>query len=309
MRLEIGRLDVGDEAPLETRPQPFLERRNLVRRAVAAEDDLFLRVVERVEGVEELGLRAFLAGEELDVVNEQHVDRPIAFAKVEDAVVAHGVDHLVHEPLGRDVGEFQMPIVLQHVVADGVHQMRLSETHAAVDEQRVVRARGCFGDSAARGMGELIGWPDDEGVEECSGDSGRHRREWWGRDGNLENRGFLITERDIGRISLLVGDEHDLHARTGEFRQCFADDTGVVLGQPILEKAVGNPDREAVGVLRDEARRLKPGIEAVPIHLCFDSGEDLFPEVFINANRSKRLLQSRWSPQAHANRDQLQRCR
>ena len=59
-----------------------------MRRAVAADDDLLLRVVERVERVEELGLRAFLAGEELDVVDEQHVDAAIALAEIEDAVVA-----------------------------------------------------------------------------------------------------------------------------------------------------------------------------------------------------------------------------
>ena len=70
--------------------------------------DLLLRVVERVERVEELGLRAFLAGEELDVVDEQHVDAAVALAEVEDAVVADRVDHLVHEPLGRDVGELQV---------------------------------------------------------------------------------------------------------------------------------------------------------------------------------------------------------
>jgi hypothetical protein len=47
--------------------------------------------------VEELGLRAFLAGEKLDVVDEQHVDGAIALAEVEHAIVADGVDHLVHE--------------------------------------------------------------------------------------------------------------------------------------------------------------------------------------------------------------------
>ena len=59
-----------------------------MRRAIAAQDDLLLRVVERVERVEELGLRAFLARDELDVVDQQHVDAAIAFAEIENAVVA-----------------------------------------------------------------------------------------------------------------------------------------------------------------------------------------------------------------------------
>ena len=87
LRLEIRRLDVGDQAPLEARAQTLFERGNLVRRTIAADDDLLLRVVQRVERVEELVLRAFLAGDELDVVDEQHVDRAIALAELEDAVV------------------------------------------------------------------------------------------------------------------------------------------------------------------------------------------------------------------------------
>ncbi len=85
---EVRRLDVGDQAPFEPRAQALLERGDFVRRPVAAQHDLFLRVVERVERVEELGLRAFLAGHELDVVDQQDVDAAIALAEVQDAVVA-----------------------------------------------------------------------------------------------------------------------------------------------------------------------------------------------------------------------------
>ena len=45
--------------------------------------DLLLRVVQRVERVEELVLRAFLARDELDVVDEQHVDAAVALAEIE----------------------------------------------------------------------------------------------------------------------------------------------------------------------------------------------------------------------------------
>ena len=165
LRLEVGRLDVGDESPLEPRTETLLEPRNFVGRPIAAEDDLLLRVVERVEGVEELVLRAFLAGDELDVVDEQHVDRAIALAELEDAVVADGVDHLVHEPLGRDVGEPQRRRVLHDVLPDGVHQVRLAEADAAVDEERVVGQRRRLGDGAAGRVGELVRRADDEGVE------------------------------------------------------------------------------------------------------------------------------------------------
>ena len=80
-RGEIGRLDVGDEPGLEALAQAVLERLQVVRRAVGGKDDLAAAVVQRVEGVEELLLGLGLALEELDVVEQQHVD--VAKARLE----------------------------------------------------------------------------------------------------------------------------------------------------------------------------------------------------------------------------------
>ena len=88
--------------------------------------------------MEELGLRAFFAGKKLNVVDEQHVDRSIAFAEIDDSIVADRVDHLVHESLGRDVRQLEIAIVLKDVLTDGMHQMRLAQSHSSIDEERVV---------------------------------------------------------------------------------------------------------------------------------------------------------------------------
>src|SRR6266480_5575088 len=48
----IGRLELGSESPFETGNESMLEIRNLGRRAVAREDNLFMAVEEGVEGVE-----------------------------------------------------------------------------------------------------------------------------------------------------------------------------------------------------------------------------------------------------------------
>ena len=58
------------------------KRRNLARRAIARNDDLFLFVMERVERVKKLFLRPLLAGHKLHVVHQKHVDRAILFAKL-----------------------------------------------------------------------------------------------------------------------------------------------------------------------------------------------------------------------------------
>ena len=61
----------------------------LPRRLVGADDDLLVRVVQRVERVEELLLRALGALQELDVVDEQQVDRAVAALEGLHLVVAH----------------------------------------------------------------------------------------------------------------------------------------------------------------------------------------------------------------------------
>ena len=103
----------------------------------------FIDLVQRVEGVEELLLRALLAGEELDVVDEQHVDVAELVAEAGHLVVADGVDHLVGELLTGDVADGGVGLTALHVVADGVHQVGLAHADAAVEEERVVGlARG-----------------------------------------------------------------------------------------------------------------------------------------------------------------------
>src|SRR6185437_14475860 len=71
--LQLRGLDVGHEAPLEAADEALLHLVELLRVLVAGDDDLLAALVERVERVEELLLRLRLAGQEVDVVDEQQV--------------------------------------------------------------------------------------------------------------------------------------------------------------------------------------------------------------------------------------------
>ena len=132
--LEIGRLDIGDQSPLETRMQPLLQRRYLARRAIARDDDLLLIVMQRIEGMEKLFLRALLAGHELtSSISSTSIERYFSRNALR-LVVADRVDQLVHELFGRDIRNTQMPVALFDRVADRMHQMRFAEADAAVDK-------------------------------------------------------------------------------------------------------------------------------------------------------------------------------
>jgi hypothetical protein len=74
-------------------------------------------------------------------------------------------DHVTHESLGVDVRHACVRIARLDGVTHGLHQVRLAETDAAVDEQRVVGTAGIFRDLDRGGLGELVALALDETVE------------------------------------------------------------------------------------------------------------------------------------------------
>ena len=59
-RLQIRRLDVGDEAPLEARTKTILQALDVPGMTVGGKDDGLVGVVQGIEGVEEFFLGPFL---------------------------------------------------------------------------------------------------------------------------------------------------------------------------------------------------------------------------------------------------------
>ena len=162
--LELGRFQGHGEAPAEAGDQPFLDARDLLRVGVAGDDHLLVAFDERVEQVEELFLRAALAAEELDVVDEEQVERPVVALELVERLVLVGAHDVGHVGLGVDVADLRVGLALQDVVADRLDQVGLAQPHASIDEERVVRRR-VLGDLDARGTSELIGLAGHERVE------------------------------------------------------------------------------------------------------------------------------------------------
>ena len=133
--------------------------------AVGGEHDLLVGVVEGVEGVEELLLGLGLALQELDVVDQQHVDVAVAPLEPVLPVVADRVDELVGELLAGHVAHLGAGVEAADVVADRVQQVGLAQPGVAVDEQRVVGLAGRLGDGDGGGVREPVGRADDEGLE------------------------------------------------------------------------------------------------------------------------------------------------
>ena len=116
----------------------MLEVRDFRRRPIARKHDLLMSVEERVESVEEFLLRPFFAAEELDVVDQKQIGLAIPLPKFDQVTVLDRVDELVDEKLAREIHHFGVSLLRQNILPDGLHEMRLAQTDAAVNKKRVV---------------------------------------------------------------------------------------------------------------------------------------------------------------------------
>ncbi|MPM49506.1 hypothetical protein SDC9_96236 [bioreactor metagenome] len=80
--LNIRRLNVRNQTPLKTGAQALFQTGDFLRRTVGTDDDLLIGVVQRVKSVEKLLLHGLLFCDELNVVDQQHIDIAIAFSEL-----------------------------------------------------------------------------------------------------------------------------------------------------------------------------------------------------------------------------------
>ena len=193
--LQLGRLDVGQQPPLEPAAQPVLQRDQPLGGTVAGDDDLLAGVVQGVEGVEELLLRAFLVLQELDVVDQQHVDVAVAAAEAVLLAVPDHVDEVVGELLRADVPDLQAGVQGLRVMPDRVQQVGLAQPGVTVDEQRVVRLGRRLGDRDRGRVREPVARADDERLERVLGV----------QPGAAEPGGRLDPARPSGTALILAG--------------------------------------------------------------------------------------------------------
>src|SRR6185369_16084628 len=102
------------------------------------------------------------AGHELNVIDQEHIDRSILLTKALRLVITNRVNQIVHETLRRDVAEFEMFIARFDSVAAGMHQVRLAKSDTAVEVERVVGSSRRFSYREGRSVRELVTRTDNK---------------------------------------------------------------------------------------------------------------------------------------------------
>ena len=164
-QLLVERADLDDQPAGQAGSDPLVERLEIGRRPVGGDEHLLAAVDQGVERVAELLLDR-LAGQKLQVIDDEDVDRPQLLLERDRGLRLERGDEAVHEALGREVEH--APAAAFRQMRGRLDQMRLAEADRGMDEERIVgnRLAGTgAGDLLGGGMGERVGPADEEGVE------------------------------------------------------------------------------------------------------------------------------------------------
>jgi hypothetical protein len=131
---DIGRLDIRQESPLESAAKAVFEGREIAGMAIGTDHHLLAEVVEAVEGVKELLEDLLFALEELDVIEQENISRPIAVLEVVNPLPPDRVDEVVQETLGCDVTNNQAGVKLEGEMPDCMKEVGLAQAGRPVDE-------------------------------------------------------------------------------------------------------------------------------------------------------------------------------
>ena len=227
-----------------------------------------------------------LAGDELHVVDHQHVDRAEHLLEAVHVLEAQRRDEAVHELLGGEVEDARLGIVLAHLPGDRVHQVGLAEADAAVEEERVEGDGAAFDDAfrhpAGSGVRELVGLADDEIVEGAAAVE-RRGGEIHVRAGNRPRTGIgaRFGKPAEGGAGGVAGTRRDAELEAADRHAVLAEELPdrVAIGalDPGADEAGGRRQLDDAVHAADEHERVDPVLERVLADLAEQSAAHTGP--------------------------------
>ena len=117
----LGRFDGHGQAPGKAGFEALVDSREVLRIGVAGDDQLLVRFDQGVERIEELFLGAVLAGEELNIVDEEQIQGMVIALELVEGFLLIGPDDIRDVLRGVEIAHPGARMLLKHVIADGVN--------------------------------------------------------------------------------------------------------------------------------------------------------------------------------------------
>ena len=148
-----------------------------------------------------------------------------------------------------------------------MEEMCFPQTDSAVDEERIVGARGQLGHRLASGLGELIGVADHEGIEGVAdGEAG-------GGDGRLG-----LGRRRGGQARFAVDVERDAGIAAEDFPRRRLQRLGVMLMKPISCVRIGRRDLDVIALDGGKTTGTEPRVQGGRWHFGSQGDEHSTPQ-------------------------------
>ena len=228
-----------------------------------------------IEGVEQFFLRGVFAGNELHIVQQQHINCAVFFTEGAGGVCADGVDQIVGEFLCGHIKHTQA--VAGACIANGLQQVGFAEAHAAVQKERVVRARRRFADGARRRVRHAVVRTNYEVVKNIA----RVQAGGFGHFNFCGGHKHLRTHQQLGWRCVVAGHrEAHLNRAPHNARQCARNGGVQTPLQPVFGVTRCHTNHKQAFLVCQHARAAQPCVKHSRGHLQLQFTQCRLPDLF-----------------------------
>src|SRR5262245_50638006 len=115
---------------------------------VTGEDNLLVEIHQRIKGMEKFFLCGFLATNELNIINQQHVGGTVFIAEHSCSTVTDSGNQVIGEHFRRNINGTQSLLLAS--MSDSLHQMGFAKTDTTINQKRIVETGSMFSHSQRR---------------------------------------------------------------------------------------------------------------------------------------------------------------
>ncbi len=125
-------VNINRDTTFKTGTDSFIQRLQLLWRLVGRKNNLFLIIIKFIKRIEKFRLCTLFFDDKLNVINQQDVHISVFFTEFICCMILDRVDNLMCKCLRWYIQNFRLIILLQDVMCDGLHEMRLSKSGVSI---------------------------------------------------------------------------------------------------------------------------------------------------------------------------------
>ena len=127
-------LEVGSKSHLKSCTQTFSKSLHLLRRLIWWNNNLLIGIIKRIERMEEFLLRTFLTDNELNIIDQQHINITILITEllISHLLILQGFNQLIGKCLWCNIKNLKVRIILHDKMCNSLHKVGLAKSDSSI---------------------------------------------------------------------------------------------------------------------------------------------------------------------------------